>query len=81
MQRFGQQIKQAGSLVHPDYLRFDFTYAGTITAQDIEAVETMVNQKIMENIPVSISYMSLKEAQQKGALAFLVTSTNQKTCA
>ncbi|QQR53551.1 alanine--tRNA ligase [bacterium] len=70
MQRFGQQIKQAGSLVHPDYLRFDFTYAGTITAQDIEAVETMVNQKIMENIPVSISYMSLKEAQQKGALAF-----------
>lgn len=70
MQRFGQQIKQAGSLVHPDYLRFDFTYAGTITAQDIEAIETMVNQKIMENIPVSISYMSLKDAQQKGALAF-----------
>ncbi|RTL06856.1 alanine--tRNA ligase [Candidatus Dependentiae bacterium] len=70
MQRFGNQIKQAGSLVHPDYLRFDFSCNSQITQQDIEAVEQIVNNKIMENIPLSISYMSLKEATNKGALAF-----------
>lgn len=70
MQRFGNQIKQAGSLVHPDYLRFDFSCNNNITSQDVEAVEQMVNSKIMENVPVSISYMSLKEATNKGALAF-----------
>jgi alanyl-tRNA synthetase len=70
MERFGNQIKQAGSLVHPDYLRFDFSCNTTITQQDLEAVEKTVNDKIMENIPVSISYMPLKEATQKGALAF-----------
>lgn len=70
MERFGNQIKQAGSLVHPDYLRFDFSCNSQLTQQDVEAVEQIVNSKIMENIPVSISYMSLKEATNKGALAF-----------
>jgi alanyl-tRNA synthetase len=67
---FGKQIKQSGSLVHPDYLRFDFTYHQNLNAEDIAKVEDLVNQKIRENIPVTIQYTSLKEAIAQGALAF-----------
>lgn len=67
---FGKQIQQSGSLVHPDYLRFDFTYNSQLSADDIKRVEDLVNEKIRENIAVNIDYCSLKEAQQKGALAF-----------
>lgn len=67
---FGKQIQQSGSLVHPDYLRFDFTYHQQLSTDDIKRVEDLVNEKIRQNIPVIIEYCSLKEAQQKGALAF-----------
>ncbi len=67
---FGKQIQQSGSLVHPDYLRFDFTYHKQLSTNDIKQVEDLVNQKIRDNIPVSINYCTLKEAQADGALAF-----------
>ncbi len=67
---FGKQIQQSGSLVHPDYLRFDFTYHQQLSSQDIKQVEDLVNKKIRANIPVDINYCSLKEAQAQGALAF-----------
>jgi len=67
---FGKQIQQSGSLVHPDYLRFDFTYHSQLSADDIKRVEDLVNEKIRENISVNIEYCDLKEAQKKGALAF-----------
>lgn len=67
---FGKTIKQSGSLVHPDYLRFDFTYHENLSAADIQKVENLVNEKIRQNIPVNIEYMSLPEATKKGALAF-----------
>jgi alanyl-tRNA synthetase len=67
---FGKQIQQAGSLVHPDYLRFDFTYHKQLSAEDIKHVEDIVNEKIRANISVSIQYCTLKEAQAHGALAF-----------
>lgn len=70
MQLFGKQIKQAGSLVHPDYLRFDFSYPENLTADDIARVEQLVNEKIMEDIPVATEYMTMKEATSRGALAF-----------
>lgn len=66
----GKQIKQAGSLVHPDYLRFDFSYHENLTPEQLQQVEQLVNEKIQQNIPVTISYGSLKQAQEKGALAF-----------
>jgi alanyl-tRNA synthetase len=56
--------------VHPDYLRFDFTYHSQLSADDIKRVEDVVNEKIRENIAVTIEYCNLKEAQKKGALAF-----------
>lgn len=70
MELFGKQIKQSGSLVHPDYLRFDFTYHENLSAEDIKRVEDLVNAKIRENIPVSIEYTSFKEAIDRGVLAF-----------
>ncbi|CAN5160558.1 alanine--tRNA ligase [soil metagenome] len=70
MQLFGKQIKQSGSLVHPDYLRFDFTYHENLSQTDLNKVEDLVNQKIMQNIPVNIEYMGLPAALKRGALAF-----------
>jgi alanyl-tRNA synthetase len=67
---FGKHIKQSGSLVHPDYLRFDFTYHESLSPQDINRIENLVNEKIREDIPVHIEYMPMKTALARGALAF-----------
>ena len=67
---FGKTIKQSGSLVHPDYLRFDFSYHENLKPADIKQVEDLVNEKIRENIPVNTAYTSLKQALEQGALAF-----------
>ncbi len=70
MQILGKTIKQSGSLVAPDYLRFDFTYPENLSPHDTKRVEDLVNEKIRENIEVKIEYMTLSEATKKGALAF-----------
>jgi len=67
---FGKQIKQSGSLVHPDYLRFDFSYHENLKPEDIKKVEDLVNEKIRENLQLTIEYTSLKDALSRGALAF-----------
>lgn len=66
----GKQVKQAGSVVAPDYLRFDFTYDCTVSAGQISQIETLVNKKILENIPVRISQTTLKDATSRGVTAF-----------
>lgn len=66
----GKTVKQAGSLVHPDYLRFDFTYHETISAENLKKVEDLVNEKIREDIPVLIEYTDMRNAVKQGALAF-----------
>lgn len=65
----GDHIHQSGSLVAPDRLRFDFTHFATIGDRDLEAVGHMVNEKIRENIPLSVFEKPLKEAQAMGATA------------
>jgi len=65
----GDQVHQAGSLVTPDRLRFDFTQYEPMTEDQISRVERMVNGWIWESIPVSTRQMSLKEAQKEGATA------------
>jgi alanyl-tRNA synthetase len=67
--RFGANLKQAGSLVAPDRLRFDFTYGKALTPEELHSVEIEVNQKILEDLPVVTEVTSLKEAQEKGAMA------------
>ena len=66
----GKTVKQAGSLVHPDYLRFDFTYHENISTENLKKVEDIVNEKIREDIPVSIEYTTMRDAVKQGALAF-----------
>jgi alanyl-tRNA synthetase len=66
----GKTVKQSGSLVHPDYLRFDFTYHENISPENIKKIEDLVNAKIRENIPVLIEYTTMREAVKQGALAF-----------
>lgn len=64
------QVKQAGSLVTPEYLRFDITYHDTITAEQVREIELQVNRVIMNNIPVKISHTTYKQAIEKGVKAF-----------
>ena len=67
--RFGTQLKQAGSLVAPDRLRFDFTHPKALTPEDLHAIEALVNEKILEDLPVETQVTSLLEAQERGAMA------------
>ncbi|MFN3414498.1 MAG: alanine--tRNA ligase-related protein, partial [Thermoanaerobaculum sp.] len=65
----GPTAQQAGSLVAPDRLRFDFSWREPLTLEQIEAIETLVNANIRANFPVEWAYMSLEEAKAAGAMA------------
>jgi alanyl-tRNA synthetase len=65
----GDHAKQAGSLVGPDRLRFDFTHIKGLTMEEIARVEALVNQSILDAIPVSREVVSIEQAQAKGATA------------
>ena len=74
---FGKSVKQAGSVVTPDYLRFDYTYHKPLTAEEIKAVENLVNQKIWDNIPVVVKNTTFKKAVADGVIAFFGDKYNQ----
>jgi alanyl-tRNA synthetase len=63
-------VRQAGSLVAPDRLRFDFSHPSAIGQADLQAIEQMVNEAIMADLPVAHKVMAYKEAIAQGALAF-----------
>ena len=65
----GNHVNQAGSLVHPEYLRFDITHPNKISSKELESIELIVNQKIDEDIIVETSIKSLEEAKKEGATA------------
>ena len=67
--RLGGHVTQKGSLVAPDYFRFDFSHPRPLTRDDIDAIEAEVNRKIRENAPVDIRLMSPDDAVAEGALA------------
>lgn len=75
----GKQVKQSGSIVTPDYLRFDFTYHENLTTEQIKWVEDKVNQKIRENIAVNISITSYKQAIDKGVIAIFGEKYNPES--
>lgn len=66
----GDHIKQAGSLVNEDYLRFDFAHFKAVTSEELRKIETIINQRIRENHPVKIEEKSLDDAIKGGAKAF-----------
>ncbi|CAH0138186.1 Alanine--tRNA ligase [Peribacillus sp. Bi96] len=65
----GTHVNQAGSLVQAERLRFDFSHFGQITAEEIERIETIVNEKIWQSLQVNTDYKNIEEAKAMGAMA------------
>ncbi len=66
----GESVRQMGSDITPERLRFDFSFPRKLKEEEIKKVEDLVNQKIQENLPVIKKEMKFEEAQKIGALAF-----------
>ena len=65
----GEHVKQSGSLVAPDRLRFDYTHFSRLTKKEIDRIEKLVNEKIISNLKVEKKIMPLNEALKEGAIA------------
>lgn len=65
----GNHVQQAGSAVSESILRFDFNHFSAMTAEEIQAVQDMVNEKIYEFLPVTVVETSMDEAEKMGAMA------------
>ena len=65
----GDHVKQAGSLVSPDRLRFDFTHFSPLSPEEIETIELLVNERIWQNAPVKTRVLQKEEALKEGAMA------------
>jgi alanyl-tRNA synthetase len=66
----GTHIKQSGSLVAPDYLRFDFTHFAAVDAAELADIEQQVNEQILRNTEIETGIMNIDDALNSGALAF-----------
>ena len=66
----GTHVKQAGSLVAPDRLRFDYTHFAPLTDREIEEIEQKINQIVFRNLAVDTKVMEINQAVAAGALAF-----------
>lgn len=65
----GEHVRQAGSLVAPDRLRFDFTHPRAMTHAQIKDLEEAINQRVLDNYPLAIQKKKLSEALEEGAMA------------
>jgi alanyl-tRNA synthetase len=65
----GDHVHQAGSLVEPDRLRFDFTHFEAITPEQLAQIDKLVNDAILEGYPVVTEILPIEEAKKKGAVA------------
>lgn len=66
----GDHVQQQGSMVSPDRLRFDFSHFEPVTAEQVVAIEDLVNAELLKNIGVNHPEVSKAEAEQMGAIAF-----------
>jgi alanyl-tRNA synthetase len=64
----GEHVRQAGSAVRPDKLRFDFTHEHALEAEERERVEQLVNEKVFQNLPVHVFETPIDEARRLGAM-------------
>lgn len=66
---FGESVRQAGSYVGDEFLRFDFTFYRSLKTEELEALEAMINEEIMKNEEVSVKELPYQEAIKTGAMA------------
>ena len=74
----GTHVKQAGSVVAPNYLRFDFSHYQPLTDGEIEEIERLVNYHILRNEPVQTDEMAIEEAMRSGAMALFGEKYGEK---
>ena len=74
----GTHVKQAGSVVAPTYLRFDFSHYQPLTRTEIEEIENLVNYHILRNEPVETNEMAVEEAMRSGAMALFGEKYGEK---
>jgi alanyl-tRNA synthetase len=77
-QVLGSHVKQAGSVVEPSRLRFDFDHYTSMTQDELIEVERLVNQEILKNTPVNTSVMELDQALSTGAMALFGEKYGEK---
>jgi alanyl-tRNA synthetase len=65
----GSHVKQAGSIVAPNYLRFDFTHYQPMTEDEMKEVERLVNEQVLRNVKVDTDVMPVEDAMKSGAMA------------
>ncbi len=65
----GAHVKQAGSIVAPNYLRFDFTHYQPMTEDEVKEVERLVNEQVLRNVKVDTDVMPVEDAMRSGAMA------------
>ncbi len=68
-QVLGEHVRQSGSLVEPDRLRFDFTHFSALSRQELKEIESIVNEKVRADLPVETQVLSQEEAISMGAMA------------
>ncbi|MBI4128759.1 MAG: alanine--tRNA ligase, partial [Parcubacteria group bacterium] len=66
----GAHVKQMGSDITPERTRFDFTHPAKLTPEEIQKIQTLVNDVIARDLPVTVKEMPYEEAAKSGALAF-----------
>ena len=69
----GDQVAQKGSNINNERMRFDFTFERAMTKEEIQKVEDIVNEKIKEDLPVTMEVMSLEQAKAEGARALFAS--------
>lgn len=74
----GEHVEQAGSLVQPERLRFDFTHFSPMTVEQLKRVEELVNEKVLENLEVEAIETDINTAREMGAIALFGEKYGEK---
>lgn len=77
-QILGDHVKQAGSLVSSTRLRFDFTHFSPLDSSELHQIESLINEKIQENIPVETRITTLEQGMKEGAVAIFEEKYGEK---
>jgi len=74
----GEHIEQKGSNITPERLRFDFSHPAKLTPEEIEQVQTLVNDAIQKDLPIAMETMTVEEAKERGAAALFAGKYGEK---